>query len=46
VAAKPARLLVVVVVPRKTEKMHPSEFQAMVVWVSSLEFLERISFTV
>jgi hypothetical protein len=43
VVAKLTRLVVVVVVPRKTAKMRPREFQEMVVQVSSLEFLEAIS---
>jgi hypothetical protein len=41
--ARSTRLVVVVVVPRKTAKMHPREFQETVVLVSSLEFLEEIS---
>jgi hypothetical protein len=43
VVANGSRLVVVVVVPWKTEKMHPWGYQEMVVWVSSLEFLEEIS---
>jgi hypothetical protein len=43
VVAKSTRLVVVVVVPPKTAKMRPREFQEMVVRVSSLGFLEEIS---